>query len=65
MSLQEAVSHATYAHNIQINKKGFSRIQLTFGRQGVIPGITDGNPASLEPMTESDWFRQELSSKFQ
>ena len=31
-----------------------------FGRQGVIPGITDGNPASMAPVIESDWFGEEL-----
>ena len=63
MTLQEALSHAIYAHNVQINKKGFSPMQLTLGRQGVIPGITDGNPASLEPVVESDWFRAELTNR--
>ena len=63
MTLAEALSHATYAHNVQINKKCFSPVQLTFGRQGVIPGITDGNPASWEPVVESDWFREELSNR--
>ena len=36
MSLEDALSHAVYAHNMQINRKGFSPIQMTFGRQGVI-----------------------------
>ena len=63
MTLAEALSHATYAHNIQINKKGFSPPQMTFGRQGVILGITDGNPASMEPVVELDWFRQELYNR--
>ena len=63
MLLVEPLSHATYAHNVQIKKKGLSPIQLTFGRQGVIPGITDGNPASLEPVVDSDWFRQELTKR--
>ena len=63
MSLEAAVSHAIYAHNVQINKKGFSPIQLTFGRQGVVPGITDGNPASMEPAIKSYWFKQERSSR--
>ena len=63
MSLEDALSHAVYAHNMQINKKGFSPIQMTFGRQGVIPGITDGNPASLEPVVASDWFREELMNR--
>ena len=34
-----------------------------FGRQGVIPGIMDGNPASMAPVIESDWFREELSKR--
>ena len=63
MKLSEALSHATFAHNVQINKKGFSPMQLTFGRQGIVPGITDGNPASMEPIVESDWFRTELTSR--
>ena len=63
LTLTEALSHAIYAHNLQITKKGFSPIQLTFGRQGIIPGITHGNPASLEPVVESDWFRQELANR--
>ena len=60
MPLADVISHATYAHNVQINKKGFSPIQLTFGWQRVLPGITDGNQASMEPVVESDWFRSEL-----
>ena len=63
MNLEDALSHAVYAHNMQINKKGFSPLQMTFGRQGVIPGITDGNPASLETVVASDWFRDELLSR--
>ena len=63
MSLEEALSHATYAHNLQINQKGFSPLQMTFGRQGVIPGIFGGNPASMEPVVESDWFREEMSKR--
>ena len=63
MSLSEALSHATYAHNVQINKKGFSPMQLVFGRQSVVPGITDGNLASMEPVVESDWFRSELINR--
>ena len=63
LTLEEALSHATYAHNVQINKKGFSPMQLTYGRQGVIQGIYDGNPASLEPVVESDWFRMEILNR--
>ena len=58
LSLDEAVSHAVYVHNLQITKRGFLPRQLMFGTQGTIPGITDGNPASMEPITESGQFRK-------
>ena len=44
MKLENAVSKAVYAHNIQINRTGFSPRQLMFGSQGVVPGIYDGTP---------------------
>ena len=34
-----------------------------YGKQGVIPGITDGNPASMEPITESETFRRDLINR--
>ena len=58
LSLEEAVSHAVNSKNMQITRKGFSPRQLMFGKQGVVPGITDGNPATMEPVTESDSFRR-------
>ena len=58
MSLKDAVSIAVSVHNMQINKSGFSPRQLIFGRQGVVPGISDGNPASMEPIIESDELRR-------
>ena len=63
LSLEEAVSHAVNARNLQVNKTGFSPRQLVFGRQSVIPGITDGNPSSMEPVTESEAFRKELVNR--
>ena len=41
LSLEEAVSHAVNSKNMQITGKGFSPRQLMFGKQGVVPGITD------------------------
>ena len=29
-----------------------------FGKQGIVPGISNGNPASMEPVVESDIFRR-------
>lgn len=63
MTLVEAVRQAVYVHNLQINKSGFSPRQLTFGRQGVIPGITDGTPISMEPIVESDKFRLDFINR--
>ena len=54
LKLENAVSKAVYAHNIQINRTGFSPRQLLFGSQGVVPGVFDGTPASMEPICESD-----------
>ena len=48
---------------MQITRRGFSPRQLMFGQKGVIPGITDGNPASMEPVTESDSFRREFANR--
>ena len=47
-TFDEAVSHAVNSKNMLITRKGFSPRQLMFGKQGVVPGITDGNPASME-----------------
>ena len=58
LSLEDALSHAIYAHNLQVNKTGFSPRQVTFGQQGVVPGIGDGNPASMEPAIVSDAVRK-------
>ena len=63
MKLEDALRLAIYAKNMQVNKTGFSPRQLMFGRQGVIPGITDGTPASLEPVVENERFRKELISR--
>ena len=56
----DALSVAIYSHNLQVNKTGFSPRQVTFGHQGVVPGISDGNPASMEPAIESDSVRKLL-----
>ena len=63
LTLEEAVSLAVEAHNMQINSTGFSPKQLQFGHQAVIPGITEGNPATMEPIVESDTFRKEFANR--
>ena len=34
-----------------------------FGHQGVVPGVTEGNPASLEMIVESDQFRKQFLNR--
>ena len=63
LTLKEAVSHAVCAKNMYINKTGFSPKQLMYGRQGAVPGISDGNPASMEPVSESEAFKRELVTR--
>ena len=63
LSLEDAVSHAVNAKNMQINKTGFSPRQLMFGKQNIVAGISDVNPACLEPVVESDCFRKELINR--
>ena len=63
LKLEEAVRLAVYAKNLQVNRTGFSPRQLMFGHQGVVPGIIDGNPASMEPIIESDTFRKEFINR--
>ena len=65
MSLKDALSAAIYSHNLQVNQTGFSPRQITFGQQGVVPGITAGTPASMEPAIESDAVRKLLSYRQQ
>ena len=65
IKLEDAVSKAVYAHNIQINKTGFSPRQLVFGSQGVVPGITDGTPASMEQISDSDEIRRQFASRLE
>ena len=60
MSLQDALSAAIHVHNLQVNKTGFSPRQVTFGQQGIVPGIKDGNPATMEPSVDSDAVRKLL-----
>ena len=63
LTLEDAVSYAVDAKNMQITRKGFSPRQLMFGKQGVVPGITEGNPASMEPVVESYAFRREFVNR--
>ena len=58
--MEEYPKLAVNSKNIHITRRGFSPKQLMFGKQGVVPVIMDGNPASIEPVTENDGFRRGL-----
>ena len=57
LSLQEAVNIAAWSHNTNVNKLGYSPMQLQLGKAVVLPGFTEGNI-----VTESD-FDSELVEK--
>ena len=63
LSIEEAVSHAVNAKNMQINRTGFSPRQLMYRKQRIVPGISEGNPANFEEVVESDVFRRELINR--
>ena len=63
LKLEDAVRKAVYVHNLQVTRRGFSPRQIVFGHQGVVPGISEGTPASMEPVEESDVFRKEFVNR--
>ena len=65
IALKDALAKAMNAHNMQINRHGFSPRQLMFGHQGIIPGVTDGTPATWEPVTHSDALRRDFINRQQ
>ena len=48
-SLQSLLDEACYWANQEIRKSGFSAHQIMFGKQAVIPGITDGDITTDSP----------------
>ena len=46
MVLQEAVTMAAWTHNTNVNKLGYSPLQLVTGKSIVLPGLTTGNIAT-------------------
>ena len=46
ITLQEAVSMASWTHNTNVNVLGFSPMQLVMGNNVVFPGIATGNEAT-------------------
>ena len=48
MGLQRAVDWACFVKNSEINKTGFSPLQLFSGKSPVFPGLSDCSPANVE-----------------
>ena len=46
MNPQEAVDHAAFAKNCEINQAGFSSLQLVIGQNPAFPGLAEVTPAS-------------------
>ena len=63
ISLEDALAKLINSHNLQIRKNDFSPRQVMFGCQGTIPGVTEGSPATWEPVTESDALRRDFINR--
>ena len=48
IALQKAVDLACFVKNSELNKSGFSSIQLTYGKSPFFPGCSDCSPGSIE-----------------
>ena len=64
MSLEEALRRAVQTYSNLLKKAGFSAYQRIYGKSNIIPGITDGNPATDEPPDSED-MRMEMSKRLQ
>ena len=53
LTLREAVKIAAWSHNTNVNKLGYSPMQLQVGKAIVLPGYTEGNMVTDSAM-ESD-----------
>lgn len=60
LSLEDAVSAASWCHNVCVTKNGFSPLQLLTGRAIVLPGVLDGNLATESFISESDAVRTHI-----
>ena len=46
LSPQEAINHAALAKNSEVNRSGFSALQLVMGQNPLFPGLAEVTPAS-------------------
>ena len=57
MTAQEAVNHAAFAKNSEVNQTRFSAMQLMMGQNPHFPGLAEANPASSNLKSSSKYMR--------
>ena len=57
MHPQEAIDHAAFARNSEINKTRFSALQLMMGQTPHFPGLGEANPASSNMKSSNKYLR--------
>ena len=57
MGLQKAVDWACFVKNTEINKTGFSPLQLFTGRSPAFPGLSDCSPANIEMDGNNEYMK--------
>ena len=64
ISTEAALSQAIMVKNMLVNAKGFSPIQIVFGRQPKLPSAIDNSPPARECVSEVEAVRQRLNTVF-
>ena len=57
VSLEDALSHAVWARNMEIGRYGLSPFQVVYGRAPSIPGVLDGDVLTDGRVTDSEVIR--------
>ena len=57
MPPQEAINHASFARNSEINQTRFSALQLMMGQTPHFPGLAEANPASSNLKSSNKYFK--------
>ena len=57
IDLQKAVDLACFVKNTEINKTGFSALQIFCGRSPAFPGLSDCSPASIELEGNNEYLK--------
>ena len=65
LTVEEALEHSVNARNNEIEPNGFSPNQLVYGEGNTIRGITDGNPATEETLTENEAVFRHFKNKME